>query len=70
MPSVVGGELLVAARVEPLVAALGVDQSRLIKTVATHHAADGVGKQTLDVLLTVWAVEGDLVIGDLGESSS
>ena len=45
---------------------MGVDQSRLIKAVAAHHAADGVGKQTLDVLLAVWLIERDLVIGDFG----
>ena len=63
---VVGGEGLVLAGVEALVAAVGVDQPRLVEAVAAHHAADGVGEQPLDVFFTVGAVEGDLVVGDFG----
>ena len=61
---VVGPEGLVLAGIEALVAAVGVDQPRLVEAVAAHHAADGVGEQPLDVLFTVGAVEGDLVVGD------
>ena len=63
---VVGPEGLVLAGVEALVAAVGVDQPRLVEAVAAHHAADGVGEQPLDVFFTVGAVEGDLVVGDFG----
>ena len=62
----VGGEGLVLAGVEADVAAVGVDQPRLVEAVAAHHAADGVGDQPLDVLFTVGAVEGDLVVGNFG----
>ena len=63
---VVGGEGLVLAGVEALVAAVGIDQPRLVEAVAAHHAADGVGDQPLDVLFPVGAVERDLVVGDFG----
>ena len=62
----VGGEGLVLAGVEADVAAVGVDQPRLVEAVAAHHAADGVGEQPLDVLFPVGAVEGDLVVGNFG----
>ena len=62
----VGGEGLVLAGVEADVAALGVDEPRLVEAVAAHRAADGVGDQPLDVFFTVGAVEGDLVVGDFG----
>ena len=41
----VGGEGLVLAGVEADVAAVGVDQPRLVEAVAAHHAADGVRNQ-------------------------
>ena len=62
----VGGEGPVLAGVEADVAAVGVDEPRLVEAVAAHRAADGVGDQPLDVLFTVGAVEGDLVVGDFG----
>ena len=49
-----------------MIAALGIDQSRLVEAVPAHHAADGVGDQPLDVLCTVRAVEGDLLVRDFG----
>jgi hypothetical protein len=61
---VVGPESHVLAGVEALVAAVGVDQARLIEAVATHHAADGIGEQPLDVLASVGAVQRDLFVGD------
>ena len=50
----------------PGVAAVGVDQPRLVEAVAAHHAADGVGDQPLDVFFPVGTVERDLVVGDFG----
>ena len=47
MPSSSAGKVRVAAGVEALVAAVGVDQARLVQAVAAHHAADGVGDQFL-----------------------
>jgi hypothetical protein len=57
-------EGLVQAGVEALVAAAGVDQAWLVEAVAAHHAADGVGEQSLDVFFPVGPVERDLVVGD------
>ena len=48
---VVGGEGGVAAWIEAHVAAVGVDQARLVQAVAAHHAADGVGDQLLHGVL-------------------
>ena len=48
---VVGREGGVAAGVEALVAAVGVDEARLVQAVAAHHAADGVGDQLLHGVL-------------------
>ena len=48
----------------------GRRSARLVEAVAAHRAADGVGDQPLDVLFPVGPVEGDLVVGDFGESSS
>ena len=69
MPSGSAGNFLYFG-IEALVAAVGVDQPRLVKAVPAHHAADGVGDQPFDVFFTVGAVEGDLVVGHFGESSS
>jgi hypothetical protein len=63
---VIGPKGPVLAGVESLVAAVGVDQARFVEAVAAHHAANGVGKQPLDVLLPVGPVERDLVIRDFG----
>src|SRR5215510_7054193 len=63
---VIGLEGLVLAGVETLVAAMGVDQPRLVEAVPAHHAADGVGEQPLDVFFPVGPIEGDLLIGDFG----
>src|SRR5271157_296736 len=62
----VGGEGLVLTRVKAQVAAVSVDQSRLIEAVAAHRATDGVGEQPFDVFFAVRAVEGDLVVENLG----
>lgn len=51
---------------EVLVAAVGVDQPRLVEAVAAHQAGEGVGDQSLDVLCAVGPVERDLVVGDGG----
>jgi len=53
---VVGPEGLVLAGIEALIAAMGVDQPRLVKTVAADGAADGVGEQPLDVFFPVEAL--------------
>ena len=47
----IGREGGVAAGVEALVAAVGVDEARRVQAVAAHHAADGVGDQLLHGVL-------------------
>ena len=63
---IVNPEALVLAGIKALVAAVGVDKPRFVEAVATHHAADGVGEQPLDVFFTVGTIEGDLVVGNFG----
>ena len=57
-------ELLVLARIEALVAAVGVDQPLFVEAVAAHHAANGVRKEPFDVFFAIRAIERDLVVGD------
>jgi hypothetical protein len=40
----VSGESRVLAEVESVVAAVGIDQPRLIEAEPTHHVTDGVGQ--------------------------
>ena len=42
-PVLVSREGLIPAGIKALIAAVGVDQSRLIQRVAAHHAPDGIG---------------------------
>jgi len=59
---------LVLAGVEALVAAVGIDQPRLVETVSAHHAADGVGEQPFDVFFTDRAIERDLLVRYFGRN--
>jgi hypothetical protein len=59
---VVGLEDVVLAEVETSMVTISVDQPRLVEAVPSHHAADGVGEQPLDVVFMVGAIQRNLVI--------
>src|SRR5665213_2461432 len=61
---VVSWEGRILAGVELLIATVGVDESRGVEAVTTHHAADGVREQSLDVFFTVRPVKHDLISRD------